>query len=284
MYIYFVDKSFIKQFLNQKMQSSPHYLTFEHLSKFSGIKHFVSTRIGGVSSLPYHSLNVGLSTEDAIENVLSNRQILADSIGIPLENFCFARQVHEANVLKLTHTDKGRGSQTLTTALPACDAMISNEKGVCPAVMAADCVPILLYDSTQNAIGAVHSGWRGTVKKILGHTLRAMQNHFGTNPADVWAGIGACIRVENYEVGQEVVEVIRQNFGTEEGYLQKNPQTHSKHFDLVYANRKMLIDAGVPQTQIEVMPFCTYTRGDLFFSARRGGQKSGRFCAGICLV
>jgi hypothetical protein len=265
------------------IQTSVRYLTFENFKQFPEINHFVSTRLGGVSQSPYQSLNIGLSTDDAQENVLLNRQLLAKSSQIPLSSLCFAQQVHGNRVVKLSLQDRGSGRQDTSSAISSCDAMISNLPDIYPVVMAADCVPILIYDPINKATGAIHSGWRGTVKKILLLTLKAMQTHYGTQPSEVWIGIGPCIKAEVFEVGDEVVQEVKKAFGTEEGYLMENPTTGRKHFDLIYANWQMLWQAGVPDEQIEVMPFCTFQNPDLCFSARRDGIKTGRFGATIGL-
>ncbi len=266
------------------MQKSVRYLTFDIFRQFPEINHFVSTRLGGVSTGAYQSLNISLNTSDLPENILLNRQLLSKSTQIPASGMCFAQQIHGQNVIELKMSDRGAGQEEMTTAISGCDAMVSNTPDIYPVVMAADCVPILIYDPKHRAVGAVHSGWRGTVQKIILETLKTMHTLYDTSPKDIYVGIGPCIKAEVYEVGEEVVQAVKKSFGTEDDYLMENPSTGRKHFDLIYTNWQMLWEAGVPDSQIEVMPFCTFQSPDLFFSARRDGRHSGRFGAGIGLI
>ena len=80
---------------------------FQNLSKQSGIDHFVSTRIGGLSPPPYESLNLGFHVGDTPETVLKNRERLAANIGIPLSDFTIAKQVHSGTVTIVTDEDEG---------------------------------------------------------------------------------------------------------------------------------------------------------------------------------
>lgn len=259
------------------------FLQFENFQQFPEINHFVSTRQGGISPAPYCSLNLGLKTKDETQNVLENRNRLASATGIALEDCCFAKQVHENTVVILDINDKGKGSKNFEDSIANCDAMITKTQGICPVVMAADCVPLLIYDPVQKVAGAVHSGWRGTVKKIIFHTIKAMQEKFSSNTWDLWVGIGPCIHPGVYEVGNEVVEKFREEFKEIDSFFWGLNSNKSKHLDLVEANRYMLRKMGVPLEQVEVMNICTYRNPDLCFSARRDGINSGRFVAGIML-
>lgn len=167
------------------------------------------------------------------------------------------RQVHSATVLFATAEGcVGEG-----------DALITDLPGLSLAVRTADCLPILLVDPRNRAIAAVHSGWRGTVAGVAINALNKMQENYKTNPIDLVAAIGPGIGPCCYEVGPEVAA----EFGL----------VGRVHLDLANAKRTQLVAAGVPESQIEVLPYCTKCRADLFHSFRRDGEAAGRMLSHI---
>jgi YfiH family protein len=262
------------------------YYTFDIFAPYqAALRHFLSTRQGGYSQAPYDSLNIGFGTADSPQNVLGNRQKLANALGIPLAYFCVPQQCHGTHIAIVEAADQGRGALEKESALPECDAMITKEKNICLTVLSADCVPLLFYDPVQQVIGACHAGWRGTVQLLAQKTALAMQNSYGCQVQDIRVAIGAAMGVVYYEVGEEVVLAVRQAFGSAdaERLLPYWQESSKHHFDLHLANRLQLEAAGVPPQHIETAPFCTYEAGDLFFSARREAHLTGRFGAGIML-
>jgi YfiH family protein len=182
--------------------------------------------------------------------------------------------VHLTRIVNVT-------SETSPDDLKDTDALITNEKGIGIAVMSADCVTILLYDKKNKAIGAVHSGWRGTVAHILEKTLHEMQNVFNTKGEDLIAGIGPSVCQDAYEVGEEVVSEVKQAFGHDSELMITQPNNKAK-LDLWKANAHQLLEFGVAPENIEISNLCTVKNNGNFFSARKGD--SGRFAAGIMLV
>ena len=255
---------------------------FHNLSEHKNISHFISTRKGGVSLNSFGGLNISFETNDTAENVLKNRSILARATEIPLETFVMQNQVHGNSVIKVIAADKGKGIFSHKTVIGDCDAMICNEPGICLFLFAADCVPILFFDPVTKVIGAAHSGWGGTVKKIAQKTILEMEVNYGCRPENILVGIGPSISVENYEVGENVIEAVIKAFGTTEKYMTKNPKTGKMHFDMWFTNKKMLTDIGVKEENIEISNLCTFDKPELFFSARRD-EPTGRFGAGIFL-
>lgn len=250
------------------------------------ITHFISTKNGGVSEGDYQSLNVGFGVPDNPNNVIENRKILAKNVNIPIENFVFCNQVHQNKVNVITTEEKGAGVFDKSTAIQSCDSIITAEPDICLCVMAADCLPILLYDEKRGVVGACHAGWRGTISHIMTETIKAMQYHFDCQPEDIMVGLGACISVEKYPIGEEIVEVVKEIFGTEEGFLKQYPHSNQKHFDLKYANIFQCKEMGILEENITNLTMCTYDNQKDFFSARYAQhhkQQTGRFCAGIML-
>jgi YfiH family protein len=188
---------------------------------------------------------------------------------------------------------------------PKADALATRTPGLLLGVQTADCVPILLADTRQRVVAAIHAGWRGTLARIAMKTLGRMRMEFGTRPRDVVAALGPAIGRCCYEVGPEVAQAFAAQFpdaadwfdgpfeqlahGEEPlwlPWLTMMPPGHVPppprvQLDLRAANRWQLADAGVPESKIAVNDLCTACRTDLLFSYRREGVKSGRMMAVI---
>jgi polyphenol oxidase len=143
------------------------------------------------------------------------------------------------------------------------DGLVLLEKGVMGIIKTADCLPVILYESTYPMAAVVHAGWRGTALKITEKALRRMIA-VGGRPdrmgAIVGPGIGPCC----YEVGGEVVAAFRRAGFNEHVFIERDG---SLFLDLKKANRDLIEAAGVPS--IDDADLCTSCRQDLFFSARR---------------
>jgi YfiH family protein len=254
--------------MNQILLNKLSLWQFENLTKENSINHFVTTRNsnGGDFTLSF-------SSNPDKELIRNNRRPLATAMGVDESKLIFPSQVHNTRIVNVTaHTSKDELSET--------DALITNEKGICIAVMSADCVPILLFDKKNRAIGAVHSGWRGTTAKILEKTLHAMAAGFGTKGNDLVAGIGPSVSQDSYEVGEEVINSVHNAFGKSAGLLVHQPNGKAR-LDLWKANELQLFNFGVAKSQIEISNLCTVKNNNYFFSARKGD--TGRFAAGIML-
>ena len=147
------------------------------------------------------------------------------------------------------------------------DALITNLPRLAISIRTADCYPILLADSRNRVVAAIHAGWRGTAAQIVRQTLERMQIEFGSQPEDVFAAIGPGIGACCYEVGDEVA----RQFG----------HTGQTHLDLCSENRKQLEAAGVSPQNIEASGVCTFCDAERFFSYRREKEKAGRMTSYI---
>jgi polyphenol oxidase len=243
---------------------------FKNLSGISAIRHFVSER----TAAPEKEFTLSYSSSPDKDFVRSNRAKLSHALGIAPEKLVMPSQVHQTRIVNVTMS-------TSKDELMDTDALVSSEKGICIAVMSADCVPILLYDRKNNVCGAVHSGWKGTVARILEKTLQEMKKQFGTEGKNVIAGIGPSVSQPSYEVGEEVVLAVRKSFSNATELMIPLPANKAK-LNLWDANKVQLIEFGVPESQIEISDLCTVINNNYFFSARKGD--SGRFAAGILLV
>lgn len=226
-----------------------------------------STRHCGVSAPPYHSLNLGMSTADAPESVQENRRRFFAALGFDEAQTASSHQVHGAEVLTAVRPGRYDGY----------DALITQEKDLLLNVSVADCTPILVFDSGQEVIAAVHAGWKGTTLGILSRTLEKMQREFGTKQENCYAHIGACIDGCDYEVDEDVAGRF------DPAFAQWDPRKGKFLLDLKAANRAQLLAAGLRPERIEVSPFSTVTHNSDFFSHRFEKGLTGRMLAAIGL-
>ena len=258
-------------------------LFFENLSEYKEIRHFVSTRKGGFSNPPYKSLNLGLHVGDDPKNVLKNRKRLANTIGIPLNHFTIARQIHSNHVTIISEELRGKGCVNHKEAINDTDAMVTNLADICLMVLVADCVPMLFFDPVKRAIGVAHAGWKGTLKFVAINTVKTMEKAFGSSPQDIIAGIGPSIGPCCYKVGPDVISQVANIFHTRKEYIFNESKNGEGYFDLWKANLRQLLHAGIERKNIEMAMKCTCHNPDLFFSYRHQKGNTGRFGVGIAI-
>lgn len=251
----------------------------------TGLQHGFSTRKGGVSKEHLASLNLSFSVEDAKENVLENFRRIGERFGKTPEDFVLSKQSHETKVLKVGTKDRGKGI-TKDRDYEGIDALITDEKGIILSCFSADCVPILFYDPIHKAVGACHSGWRGTKGKILQNVVEEMRKHFSSNPAEILIAIGPSICKEQYVVSEDLALSFLEDY-PDLGEDSSSPiQRISKdkfQLDLWDLNRRIALDCGIKEEHISISGYCTMENPELFFSHRYSQGKRGLQGAFICL-
>ncbi len=244
----------------------------------AGFRHGFSTRLGGVSPLPSHALNLGYFAGDAPENVTENRRRFLSVLGEDRDRLHTLRQVHGEIVHALddvaaTETEPRVG-----------DAWVGRDPTRWAAVYTADCQAVLLGCPRTGAFAAVHAGWRGTLARVVEHTVARLEAEFGVRPEDLVAALGPAASVAQYEVGEEVVEAFHAAFPTRAGdWFRRPPGAGQLHLDIPQANTWQLVQAGVRPERVYASGWCTMTRTDLFFSYRRERRRGpvGRLIAAI---
>lgn len=226
-----------------------------------------STRHGGISRPPYTSLNLGINTADDPEKVAENRQQWLANWELAESDMATSYQVHGTDIQVVTKP--GRTARY--------DALITNVPGLMVGVTVADCAPILVYDTRNRAVAAIHAGWRGTVGGIVANTLLTMQRHYGTQPADCLAYVGTCIDAHSFEVGAEVAAQFAPSRTT------INPNTGKALVDLKRSNADQLRAFGLTDDQIELSPYSTVLHNADYFSHRLEQGLTGRMLAMIGL-
>jgi YfiH family protein len=256
------------------------YGTFTHFNSL-GIRHGISGRLGGVSKEPFSSLNVALHTGDSDEDVIMNRKLFCQAIGIHPNHIVTTQQLHTDTIAVVTGESMGKGAQYYNEAIPATDALITNIPGLPLMLFFADCVPVLIVDPVHNAIGAVHAGWRGTVEKIAQKTIIAMQANFGTNPQDCLLAIAPSIGPCCYVVDEMVINQLKNQFTNWEQLVRVVDDKW--YLDLWKTNFVQLEEIGVKGSNIVVSNVCTACNHELFFSYRKENGSTGRMGAAIIL-
>ncbi len=182
-------------------------------------------------------------------------------------------QVHGAVVAVAGAADAGR-------VIDGADGLVTADPGVILAVRAADCVPLLLADPRRHVVAAVHAGWRGTAAGIAQEAVTIMVHRFECRPGDLRGAIGPCIGPCHYEVDEPVLARLRRWPWWEQVVT---PNARGRwQLDLRDANRRQLVEVGVPVVQIETLDWCTFEHPDLFYSYRRDGT-TGLMAALIAL-
>jgi YfiH family protein len=283
----------MEPFVKEERQDGPGlYWLRGWVSRFPGLTAGFTGRNGGHSAEPFGTLNCGLHVGDAPDSVAANRRRVADTVGIPLENWTFGEQVHGSRVAVVTAAEAGRGTLQREDAIQDTDAFISRTPGVCIGALFADCVPLFFYDPAHRAVGLAHAGWKGTAAAIAVETVKAMEREFGTQPADLYAAVGPSIGACCYEVDETVVGQISgalSALGTELSGEGAHPFFTKKEngrymLNLQQTNRQIMIKAGIMPSHIEITSWCTSCRNDIFFSHRKDRGKTGRMSAWIGLA
>lgn len=239
--------------------------------------HMFSTRCGGISSLPHLvSLNLGENRGDSEENVRENFRRFLSVKGLSYENLVRAKQIHSANVRVVGKEDAGKFFED-------CDGFVTRESGVVLSVKVADCVPILLHDSENRVIGALHAGWRGACHGIAEKGVKSMVS-LGADAKNIQVAIGACIHPCCYEVREDFFNEVASVMGNDAASLYvKHTGDGSFEADIVGMNLHYLKKSGVAEENISVCEYCTCCHPELFFSHRYSKGKRGTMCAVISL-
>lgn len=242
----------------------------------------ITTRHGGVSKTPYRSLNVGFHVGDRHENVLKNRNLLAEKLGFPLNRWVLGEQSHGNKIFKVKKEDGGKGALSLNSAVPDVDGLYTKARNVLLAALYADCVPLYFFAKQHDLIGIAHAGWRGTVSNIAGRMVEAWKKE-GIDPAHIEVIIGPSIGQCCYEVDEKVISEVRKLALNEEPQLIRQHRRGKYMLNLQLLNKLLLIRAGVHETNIFQSSMCTSCFTSTFFSHRKERGQTGRMMAFIGL-
>ncbi|MDD6433592.1 MAG: peptidoglycan editing factor PgeF [Ruminococcus bromii] len=258
------------------------YLTYNSLSEIDFINHAFSTRLGGVSTDEFTSMNLAFNRGDSPENVTENYKRFCKSAGFDYESLTASSQDHHTFVRAVTKENVGVGIYK-PKDIESVDALITNEPGVTLVTYYADCTPLFFVDTKQKAIGLAHAGWRGTVGRIGDNVVKKMQSLYGTDPSDIKAAIGPAISVCCYEVDKPCADnflALDELDSTKFVF----PKGNGKFMiDLLETNRQILVHAGVKNENITVSDVCTNCNSELLWSHRATKGHRGTMSAFMCI-
>ena len=267
---------------------------FPKLAGLADVRHGIFSRNTGESIGAYRSLNVSFDVGDDSRNVNQNRKIISRCIGE--DDLVFIDQAHGTRVLKFknesevgmaaavddfsqdSHAYIKNGKNDVYASGSSDklvgDAMVSNIRGKFLAIQVADCQSVLMYEPVRQVIANVHAGWRGSIKNIVGLTIKTMERKFGCYSRNIVAGISpslgpCCAQFVNY---QKEIPAMYWKY-----------KDDRDHFDFWSISRDQLCDAGVLIENIDVSQVCTKCDTGNFFSYR-GENTTGRFAAVIGLT
>ncbi len=267
----------------------------DSLARIPWLVHGFSTRLGGFSrAYGGGALNLGFTQDDSLTAVERNRRAFLKEFG-PAEH----GRPYPLITLRQVHSDVIHCATEFSSQELAGDGLITREPSILLAIQTADCLPVILVDTKLQAVGVFHAGWRGTVKRIVEKGVGEMRHSFGTRPQDIQAAIGPGVHKCCYAVGPEVrtefesqfryasdlFQEIMESDPVREKYpllfLNARAPGHGElqktiFLDLVEANRRQLMAAGVPARNINASPLCTACRTDLLFSYRAEKGVTGR--------
>ena len=208
--------------------------------------------------------NLAFHVEDNEINVIKNRKNLALKLGYNYEDLVYMNQIHSANIIVV--------DENSPKLVDNCDSIITRSKNLPLMVMVADCIPILMFDSKQGVVAAIHAGRNSTFLEISKKTAEVFIEKFSSNPEDIRVILGASIQKCCYEVSDELSKIVENSFGKE--FVENN------YIDLQGINKKQLNDLGIKN--IEISNICTKCGDKPYFSYRKD-KKTGRF-AGIIIL
>lgn len=286
-----INRKYDNAILQENTKEGVTFLTFPLLSKYSNFTHAFSTRLGGVSSGIYDSMNLSFTRGDDNDLVKENFRRFTHALGVDYDSIVMSDQTHTTNIRRIDLNDKGNGLTRAKNFFDT-DALITNEPGLTLFTSFADCVPLYFIDPVNKAIGLAHSGWRGTVGRIGAKTIARMQEEFGSNPSQIICAIGPSICADCYEISEDVASEFSKEFGSDsQSIVFSQSDYYKKHsidkeatdgkyqLDLWQANRTILLQAGIREDNLTVTDICTCCNPDFLYSHRASHGQRGNLAA-----
>jgi YfiH family protein len=257
-------------------------LSYQLFDAHPNVVNVVSTRHGGVSTDPYTSLNLALSTQDDQEAVLENRRRLCKAVGIELEKLTIGQLIQGLNIAVITEELRGRGALDRAAALQGTDGLVTDVPDAPLAVLVADCTVVSFFDPVRRVVALAHAGWRGAAGKIAANMVSVMQETFGSAPHDILVGVGPNLGKDHMQVRDDVFQIYQASFGEQARSFFTTQPDGSFLLNLNAALLMQLEESGIREANIEVAGLST-ARTDIFYSHRLEKGKTGR-SAGLIVL
>ncbi len=245
-------------------------ITSDTLTKNTGIKFFYTTRIGGVSSGPFRSLNFYARGGDSPEKVKKNFELLLSELGISGMKRFAGEQVH-SNKIEFISDDLNISEQPVNLVKGA-DGLITTAKRISLISFFADCLPVFIFEKKNGIFGTVHSGWRSTALNIIKNAVHSVIEK-GGELQNIKIVLGPAIDMDNYEVGNDVIEKFKENKESDNLVYKKAGEKFK--IDISATVNNQLSKIGINPANIFSVNLSTFKNKELFFSYRRDGKPVG---------
>lgn len=254
------------------------YIVPDNVTQEMGVKLCFSTKHGGVSQGRLFNMNMSYSRGDALENVTENYRRLAEVLDASEKRVFSNHQVHGNQVRVVDEKDEKTGFY----AELEYDAAVTDREDVILTAVHADCIPVFFYDAVHGAIGAVHSGWKGTVLEVAAETVKKMAEIYKTNPAEVQVWIGPGICKDCFLVRNDVYQQFLSLLPWSAEYMEQVGEDQYT-VDMKGIIADSLQQCGVTVENIHDMGLCTACQEGVFISHRRDKGNTGAMVGMITL-
>jgi len=280
-------------FILRENREIPYYIC-RVFKSLPWLRHGFSTRRGGADK---ETLDLNSASPDTPERISENRRRLLSALGLKDAAVVFLNQIHSGRVYTV-ESSAGFHESTLPfylfssscpigTRLPKIenyegDALVTNVGNAALAIKTADCFPVLIADPVHRAIGAVHSGWRGTLARVLPRAIEEMSRRFRSDPARLLFAIGPGIRECCFEVDEDVAGLFAETYPEKSTV---RPSAPGKYLvNLAAVLKVQMTQSGVPPENQHDLGMCTCCNTREFFSRRAEGASAGRMMAVIAVA
>ncbi len=257
------------------------YYTFPLFSAVFGVRHGISTRLGGVSRGIYESMNLSFTRGDDDAAVRENFERFCTAIGTDSRRAVVSAQEHHTVIRNVTTADCGKGIY-LPRDYTDVDGLVTDETGITLFTQYADCVPLLFVDPVRRVVATSHAGWKGTVAEIGALTVERMCNDYGCHREGILAAIGPSIGKCCFEVDEPVYDAFSTLTVFDDACYRRRGEKFD--IDLWEVNRRILLSAGIADEHIAVTDLCTKCHPDVLWSHRVCGKERGSLAAAIALI
>lgn len=268
--------------LNQIIVDHMNLVTSPRLLEERSLFVVFTGRLGGSSAGTYDSLNLSFRMGDNPDDVRTNRQRLAEAVGLSCERIRSVKQVHGADILSavenspLPSTSAGDEAASFGNEIGEADGLVTDQPGTGLLLQFADCVPVAIFDTSKKIAMGLHAGRAGVEQGIVGKGVGLLAERWGSRPQDLAAFIGPSIGPCCYEVDEAVATAFTA--ATAYAYaIRPSPGEGARpRLDLWSAVQDQLVRKGVPAEAIANPRMCTSCNVDRYFSHRAEKGNTGR--------
>jgi YfiH family protein len=247
------------------------YIQFRRLLEYQNI-------IKHAFTLKANDLDFGIHNDRSkyTSIVVENYKNICDCLDIDYRNIVRPIQTHTNIVKRMDYKEYSDRPDMYINYLENVDGIVTDKNNIVLSTNSGDCVLMFFFDPKKKVIANVHSGWRGTMKKIAKYAVKKMREEYNCNPQDIIVCINPCIRKCHFEVEEDVKKMFEKSFSYTNrlnDIIEKGNQNGKYHVDIVLINKILLQDCGLKEENIVDSGLCSTCNKDLIYSYR--GDKNG---------